>query len=435
MNHVSVCIQLFLSFYFYCINGSDMPHPHMSPRYALLSPRDNTINTIVQEEYIPLSFLTQLIGYRKAHTLSKISISETAYELFKKLYLCPKQIQNHVLNFIDFRNNTTLQKIYAQQYIKKEIAVQADPHSLPIVAMLDDNNIVVSSVSEPIQIWSCDENKVIFKSNYFSKRPMCFIPPSLVVSASPRGNLNIAKKEINSNTWLDHKVILTQAHYAAHVELLFTHNEYAVAGSVYGDIDVYDLDKTAIIMHKMHGHENSIFCGTQLSPHLFATGSSDEHIHAWDLRKKDTAFSVSDLDAVPFSIKMFDDHSLLIGCSQQPALRMVDLRNTAASIPINIDASTVFDLAVLEDKTLVICSNVVEFFHKKYDSTTIEKLHAVPNTEKVLNISSSHNGYIAMVDTKSAISVLLPITQPLCAREHLTSETLIGIALDTESTE
>ncbi len=416
---------IFFCVFFFCISSLS----------ASVPPGENPEDCLFKHQCTPLFVLAQLIGTKKASALyadkKTIAMPESTYTFCKSLYeTFPQEVCTLIASKIDFRTFPGLHKHYAQSFQKTELAANLHPRCPPRTCMLNNSTVATSGDFEPVQIWSVDTSSRTFQSTRISRQPICSFNSNLIVSASTL-NHQLHMLRIQDKSF-DDQTTLTLA-TPEKVEQLFTFSDHIIACTTEGSIEAYDIEKKATLFTLAQGHTGFIHSGMQYTDHNFVTGGTDSLICGWDVRTHEQSFATAlYTDSVPYSIKRFDEYTLLVGCSRQPSLNGIDLRKPTDRYSIGCDAYPVYDIGILRDKTIVLCTQKVEFGYKK--DTIFKNVHSIENTKTALSLSVSENDVIAVANYTGKVFFLKPSATPLCTWDSVPpSAALLGIALDDDA--
>lgn len=377
-----------------------------------------TTHGMITQECVSLFILSQLIGTKYATALyrDKKRIDAVTYELFKRLYACPTEIQQKVLQYLDFRNIPMLQNAYVQGFEHTIWSKKFEDKCQPKICMLTNDTFVVNACHEPIAIGSLKTNNFIFESSRTSGGGLCVIPPSLIFTGDiSYDHLNIARIQKDGFEDIDTVPIINQFSPS----LLFPLGQHVVACTAAGHIDVYDLETKQRIYNAKQVYSAEISAGTSIDNHCFATGGNAA-ICAWDIRTEaDEEKSVVELyeESNPKSVKLFDDRTLLVGCNRQPSLISIDLRKPKTYRTEGYSAQQIHDIGLLRDKTIVLCAQNIEFGYRK--NQLFKCMRTIETYSSIHSISVSENDTIGLVNFNNIISILKPSTTPLCSQDPI----------------
>jgi len=426
MHYRIYIFMLLISFSTTIIHTSDdlSPRTPITPR----SPREECIGYIIRDKYIPLSLLTPIVGYRKACTLKTLSIGQRQFSLLYALYkYMPRDVFTKIVSYLYFENLFGLQQMHAQLFKKNPESITFNTSPTPTLSMLNNTTFAVAADLEPVKIWSLERKSEIFKSASISKREMCYIEPASCIISTRHNRLRkfnvitLGENQCNETTIsVDNK---------KRIELLFPHNTHLAACNSHGTITVYDIEKATPLISFLGAHANTIMNGLQLSEHCFATGSYDGYARSFDIRTPHRVFETH-IVSVPYRIARFDGQTLLLGCSTPSPLVSIDLRkpNFGQSIKNNFDM--VYDLGILGDKTIVLCTNNIDFGH--IEGKHFESLHTIPLPRTPGCMALSEDETIITPDDNGKIILFKPSSteEPTCAYfKTPAAAALIGLAL------
>lgn len=376
------------------------------------------ISDMMTHGYVSLFILSQLIGTKCATALyrDKKRMDSVKFELFKKLYACPTEIQQKVFRYLDFRNMPRLQNAYAQGFENAIWSKKFEDKCQPKICMLTNDTFVVNACHESIAIGSLKTNNFVFEGSRTSGGGLCVIPPSLIFTGDiSYDHLNITR--IQKDSFEDTGTVPIINQFSP--SLLFPLGQHVVACTAAGHIDVYDLEKKQRIYNAKQVYSAGISAGTSIDNHCFTTGG-DSAICAWDIRAEaDEEKSVVELyeESTPKSIKLFDDRTLLVGCTRQPSLVSIDLRKFKTYRTEGCSVQPIYDIGLLRDKTIVLCAPNIEFGYRK--NQFFKCMRTIETYSSIHSISVSENDTIGLVNFNNIVSFLKPSTTPLCSQDPI----------------
>ncbi len=413
------------------------------------------LQAILEHNYIPISLLTTLVGYKKAKALEDYSIRtpqaelltipQIKYTLFEHMYKqCPQELCSLIVSKMSFQNIPHLQTYYAS-FFKKEIPFTTMSEvCLPHLYMVKQDTLAISTDSQPVQIWSLADKKLQFKSARISGRCMCAIASTLIVSESSTiQRLNILElhnSENNSCETLlhnlhdkDYKTILLTTNQR--IALLFPYNNHAIIGTQTGCLEGYDFEGQSNSLNVFNAHAEPITAGLQVDAYSFVTASADNTVCGWDMRNQKKMFT-TELPhwCRPYTIRRFNEYTVLIGCNTNPSLNGIDIRKTADWYSTECPIKPVHDFEVLRDKTIVLCTKNIEF--GRIEGNIFKKIRTIEEDLSSLELAVSPDDVLAIADIKSRIFLLQPLQPPLCLWERVELDSLCtAVALESDTTQ
>lgn len=416
--------------------GALQSHASDTPSTKLISPGVTHTDCIMQYGGVPLTLLTELIGFKKALLTKKFSLSTGVYELFAKLYVCPREVQYLVISKINFYGIHTMHEYYAHTFKKKSLTAHTNSSCAPMIYMFDDRTLAINTgCVAPVQIWSTKKKSMLFQSTYQSHRPTCCLIPSnsLVSLSSTNDRFNIVRK--NETGFIDCTTspIVDQRISIVH---FIAHNNTVITTCSSNNLNLYDIEKQAHIKTYINAHDDYISCGTQFSEHCFTTGGYDSVIKLWDVRSTESCTAIPlNNQVAPCTIKPLDDNTLLIGTNKYPALQRIDIRKPQNVLKLEYEKYPIHDIAILQDKSLVLCASQDIDFGYTVDNRCIT-VRTIQNICAPLAITKSCDDVIAVADLKSNIFLFAPTDKLLYKRDEFElSDAFACLGSYTELTE